>query len=51
MLRRPPTECEGPRLTPTTVFWPMLAHVLLVYIVYAVLGIRRRDAVPPAGVL
>jgi hypothetical protein len=32
-------------MTPTTIFWPMLAHVLLVYVVYAVLGLRRRDAV------
>lgn len=27
------------------IFWPMLAQVLLVYIVYVVLGIRRRQAV------
>lgn len=40
-----PPHVKDPRLTPTTIFWPMLAHVLLVYIVYAVLGIRRRDAV------
>lgn len=29
----------------TAIFWPMLANVLLVYIVYGVLGIRRRRAV------
>ncbi|TPL08961.1 hypothetical protein FJ938_08300 [Mesorhizobium sp. B2-4-14] len=29
----------------TAIFWPMLAHVLLIYIVYAVLGRRRFFAV------
>ena len=29
----------------TTIFWPVLAHVALVYIVYGVLGRRRYDAV------
>ena len=29
----------------TAIFWPMLAHVLLIYIVYAVLGRRRHFAV------
>jgi hypothetical protein len=29
----------------TTIFWPMLAHVLLIYIVYGVLGRRRYVAV------
>ena len=29
----------------TTVFWPVLAHVLLIYIVYGVLGRRRYGAV------
>ncbi len=29
----------------TTIFWPMLAHVLLIYIVYGVLGRRRHGAV------
>ncbi|UDL91238.1 MAPEG family protein [Mesorhizobium sp. PAMC28654] len=29
----------------TTIFWPMLAQVLLVYIVYGVLGRRRYGAV------
>lgn len=29
----------------TTIFWPMLAHVLLIYIVYSVLGRRRYFAV------
>lgn len=27
------------------IFWPMLAHVLLVFIVYVVLGMRRYEAV------
>ncbi|GAA2864987.1 MAPEG family protein [Aminobacter niigataensis] len=29
----------------TAIFWPMLSQVLLVYIVYVVLGLRRRQAV------
>lgn len=29
----------------TAIFWPMIAHVLLVYIVYGVLRIRRAAAV------
>jgi len=29
----------------TVIFWPMLAHVLLVFIIYVVLGMRRFDAV------
>jgi hypothetical protein len=29
----------------TTIFWPVLAHVLLIYIVYCVLGRRRYGAV------
>jgi hypothetical protein len=29
----------------TTIFWPVLAHVLLVYIVYGVMGRRRYFAV------
>lgn len=29
----------------TLIFWPMLAHVLLIYIVYGVLGYRRIQAV------
>ena len=29
----------------TTIFWPVLAHVLLIYIVYGVLGRRRYGAV------
>ncbi|MER9134873.1 MAPEG family protein [Mesorhizobium sp. M0830] len=29
----------------TTIFWPVLAHVLLIYIVYVVLGRRRYGAV------
>ena len=29
----------------TTIFWPLLAHVLLIYIVYGVMGRRRYVAV------
>ena len=29
----------------TAIFWPMLAHVLLVFIVYVVLALRGFDAV------
>lgn len=29
----------------TTIFWPVLAHVLLIYMVYGVLGRRRYGAV------
>jgi hypothetical protein len=29
----------------TTIFWPVLAHVLLIYIVYGVLGRRRYGAI------
>ena len=29
----------------TSIFWPMIAHVVLVYIAYTVLGIRRIGAV------
>lgn len=29
----------------TAIFWPMLAHVLLVFIVYVVLAIRRRGSI------
>lgn len=32
-------------MTPTAIFWPMLAHVLLVYIVYLALAVRRRASV------
>ena len=32
-------------MSQTLIFWPVLAHVLLVFIVYAVLAVRRRDAV------
>ena len=32
-------------MSQTAVFWPMLAHVLLVFIVYVILAIRRRDTV------
>lgn len=29
----------------TAIFWPMLAHVLLVMLIYALLGLRRKAAV------
>lgn len=29
----------------TAIFWPMIAHVVLVFAIYALLGLRRRDAV------
>ena len=29
----------------TAIFWPMMAHVLLVFIIYAMLGLRRKAAV------
>ena len=29
----------------TAIFWPMIAHVALVIVLYALLGIRRRQAV------
>ncbi len=29
----------------TLIFWPMLAHMALVTVLYALLGLRRRDAV------
>lgn len=32
-------------MSPTAIFWPMLAHVLLVYIVYLMLAVRRRATV------
>ena len=32
-------------MMPTAIFWPMIAHVALVGIVYGVLGLRRRRAV------
>ncbi len=32
-------------MNPTLIFWPMIAHVVLVYIVYAVVGRRRFAAV------
>jgi hypothetical protein len=32
-------------MNPTAIFWPMIAHVVLVYIVYAVVGKRRYGAV------
>jgi hypothetical protein len=28
----------------TVIFWPLIAQVLLVYLVYALLGLRRRNA-------
>ena len=32
-------------MTPTAIFWPMIAHVALVFIVYGALGYRRWSAV------
>jgi hypothetical protein len=32
-------------MNPTAIFWPVIAHVVLVYIVYAVVGKRRYHAV------
>jgi hypothetical protein len=32
-------------MQPTAIFWPMIAHFVLVVIVYCVLGLRRREAV------
>lgn len=32
-------------MLPTAIFWPMIAHAVLVLIVYVVVGIRRRNAV------
>ncbi|MDR7032329.1 MAPEG family protein [Mesorhizobium sp. BE184] len=32
-------------MSPTAILWPMLAHVLLVYMAYLVLGVRRRRTV------
>lgn len=32
-------------MNPVAIFWPMIAHVALVLIVYGVLGLRRRGAV------
>ena len=33
----------------TAIFWPMIAHVALVYAVYVVLGVRRIGAVRTGG--
>lgn len=32
-------------MNPTAIFWPMIAHALLVFIVYVVLAVRRVGAV------
>ena len=32
-------------MNPIAIFWPMIAHVALVFIVYGMLGLRRRGAV------
>ena len=32
-------------MTQTAILWPMIAHVALVYAVYVLLGLRRRQAV------
>lgn len=31
-------------MNPTAIFWPMIAHVALIFAAYVVLGIRRGDA-------
>lgn len=36
-------------MSQTAIFWPMLAHVLLVFIVYLVLAVRRTEAVRSRG--
>ncbi len=36
-------------MNPTAIFWPMMAHILLVFIVYAALAVRRTQAVREAG--
>jgi hypothetical protein len=33
----------------TAIFWPMLAHILLVFIIYGVLAVKRTQAVKQAG--
>lgn len=30
---------------PVAIFWPMLAHVVLIFMIYALLGLRRKEAV------
>lgn len=32
-------------MTQTAIFWPMIAHVGLVFVLYALLGLRRKQAV------
>lgn len=32
-------------MLPIAIFWPMIAHVALVFIVYLLVGVRRRNAV------
>lgn len=32
-------------MTGTAILWPMIAHVLLVFVVYAMIALRRRQAV------
>ncbi len=34
----------------TTIFWPVIAHVVLIYIVYFMLGVRRKAAVEAGSV-
>ena len=37
-------------MTQTAIFWPMIAHVVLVIGLYALLGIRRKEAVQKGSV-
>ena len=32
-------------MTGTAIFWPMIAHVALIFVIYALLGMRRKEAV------
>ncbi len=34
----------------TAIFWPMIGHVLLVFIIYALLAVRRKEAVTSGSV-
>ena len=36
---------QGERMNPTQIFWPMIAHVVLVYVVYLVMFRRRVGAI------
>ena len=32
-------------MTPTAIFWPMIAHAVLVFVIYAMMLLKRREAV------